>query len=104
MSLDEPQAHEPPDEAPSNEIWIDPLYLFRCGLSWRNQHYASAGWELVHCLRSPGQTAKIAAAMLAQTENPQAPVSERIRVIDTLRMPPMSSAPAVSTSRKRRRG
>ena len=31
---------------------LDPLYLFACGLSWRKQCNAGAGWELVACLKS----------------------------------------------------
>jgi hypothetical protein len=51
------------------EAGIDPLYLFVCGHSWGRYSNTSAGWELVRCLRSPGQGAQIAAALLAQVEN-----------------------------------
>jgi hypothetical protein len=93
-----------PGESHPDETWIDPLYLFGCGLSWRKQRTASAGWELVNCLRSSGQTARIAAALLAQTENLQLPARELVRVVDTPRKPPMSCEPAAPTSAKRRRG
>lgn len=33
---------------------IDPLYLFCCGVLWHKQADASAGWELIHGLRSSG--------------------------------------------------
>ena len=51
-----------------DEPSIDPLYLFACSLSWRKLSNTTAGWELVRCLRSSGQTARIAAAFLAQAE------------------------------------
>ena len=53
---------------------VDPLYLFLCGLSWNKRSNASAGWELVRFLKSSGQTARIAAALLAQTKNIELPV------------------------------
>ncbi len=71
----------PRNRVPSNrpiEPCIDPLYLFACGLSWRKDSNTTAGWELVRCLRSSGQDARIAAALLAQAENirpPRAAVS-----------------------------
>src|SRR5450631_322590 len=51
----------------------DPLYMFGCSLSWRKQDNASAGWELVRCLRSSGQTARIAAALLARAKHVRLP-------------------------------
>lgn len=52
-----------------DEPCVDPLYLFACGLSWRKHSNPTAGWELVGCLRSSGQSARLAAAWLAQAEN-----------------------------------
>ena len=31
---------------------VDPLYLFSCGVLWHQQRDATAGWELIQCLRS----------------------------------------------------
>jgi hypothetical protein len=53
---------------PPEASGIDPLYLFMCGLAWRSQSNNSAGWELVRCLRLPGQTARIAATLLTGTD------------------------------------
>jgi CRP/FNR family transcriptional regulator, cyclic AMP receptor protein len=51
---------------------IDPLYLFFCGMQWHNRADASAGWELVHALKSWEPAARtISATLLAQTENVQ---------------------------------
>jgi hypothetical protein len=61
---------------------IDPLYLFVCGLSWRKCSDTSAGWELIRCLQSSGQAARIAAAFLAQAEQIQPPVPGRVGAID----------------------
>ena len=58
---------------------IDSLYLFLCGLEWQKQSNASAGWELVGCLKSSGQTARIAAALLAQTRHVELPVEGVVR-------------------------
>jgi hypothetical protein len=51
------------------EPCIDPLYLFVCALSWGRYSNSNAGWELVRCLRTSGQTAHIAAALLAHADN-----------------------------------
>ena len=48
---------------------LDPLYLFACGLSWRKQGNAGAGWELVACLKGSRQRARIAAALLSQAKD-----------------------------------
>jgi CRP/FNR family transcriptional regulator, cyclic AMP receptor protein len=49
---------------------VDPLYLFCCGVLWHQQREASAGWELIHFLRSPDRDARtMAAALLAKTEH-----------------------------------
>lgn len=102
---EEPPLGEPrPDETHLDDKWIDPLYLFGCSVSWQKQRNASAGWELIHCLSLSGQAARIAAALLAQTENLQVPGPGPAQAIDIPRKPPMSSQPAVPTSRKRRRG
>lgn len=60
---------------------VDPLYIFMCALSWREQSNTGAGWELVGCLRSAGLTAQLAAALLAQAD-PQRPVRALQPAID----------------------
>jgi CRP/FNR family cyclic AMP-dependent transcriptional regulator len=48
----------------------DPFYLFCCGVLWHQQRDASAGWELIHFLRSTDRDARaMAAALLAKTEH-----------------------------------
>ena len=64
---------------PPLEPCVDPLYLFACGISWRKQSNTDAGWELVRYVRSSGQAAQIAAALLAQGEIP--PLRSRVRAI-----------------------
>ena len=52
----------------------DPAYLYACGSRWEREGDASAGWELVHALRSPdSRTRAIAAALLAKTEDARIP-------------------------------
>lgn len=80
---------------PSIEPGIDPLFLFLCGLSWRTQANASAGWELVRCLKPSGQTARIAAALLAQAENVQLPDPDLVRARDGPGKPPPENEPAM---------
>jgi len=47
----------------------DPLFLFFCSLLWHREGDASAGWELVHFLRSWDHSARtMAAALLAKTD------------------------------------
>ena len=58
-----------------DDLRIDPLYLFACGLWWQRGSDPTAGWELVGCLRSTGQTARIAAALLARAEDIRPPLS-----------------------------
>jgi hypothetical protein len=65
---------------------VDPLYLFACGLSWRKCSDTNAGWELIRCLSSPGQTARIAAAFLAEEHIPL-PAPDRVCPIDGLEKP-----------------
>ena len=65
-----------------DEPGVDPLYLFACGLSWRKQGNASAGWELARCLKAPGQTALIASAFLEDSEDIRPPVRDRVRARD----------------------
>jgi CRP/FNR family transcriptional regulator len=49
---------------------VDPLFLFYCSLLWHKHADSSAGWELVHFLRSWDHSARtMAAALLAKTEN-----------------------------------
>ena len=47
---------------------VDPLYLFACGVHWHSGADTTAGWELIHSLRSQDRRARvIAAAFLAKT-------------------------------------
>jgi hypothetical protein len=72
---------------------IDPLYLFLCGLEWQKQSNASAGWELVRCLKSSGQTARIAATLLAQAEHIELPVESVARATRAARQGPGRAGP-----------
>lgn len=48
---------------------IDPLYLFFCSAQWHRDGDSTAGWELIHGLRSWDRGARaVAAALLAKTE------------------------------------
>jgi CRP/FNR family transcriptional regulator, cyclic AMP receptor protein len=78
-----------------DEAGIDPLYMFVCSLSWHKQANASAGWELVRCLKSSGQTARIAAALLARAKHVQLPVRDMLRSRDGPGQPAVESAPAI---------
>jgi CRP/FNR family transcriptional regulator, cyclic AMP receptor protein len=50
--------------------FVDPLYLFSCGVLWRRHRDTSAGWELIRSLRSQDKSGRaIAAALLAKTEH-----------------------------------
>ncbi len=67
---------------------FDPLYLLACGARWHRQGEASAGWELVQCLRSwDSNTRAIAADLLAKTENARLLVKELRRARGRLRRP-----------------
>src|SRR5215471_6018976 len=47
---------------------VDPMYLFACGMLWHQQGDATAGWELIHYLRSQDRDARaVAAELLART-------------------------------------
>ncbi len=72
---------------------IDPLYLFLCGLEWQKQSNASAGWELVRCLKSSGQTARIAATLLAQAKHVELPVESVVRATRATRQAPGRASP-----------
>src|ERR1041385_4530727 len=49
---------------------LDPLYLFHCGMCWHQQTDTSAGWELIHALKSVDSRARmIAGSFLAKTED-----------------------------------
>src|ERR1051325_12177104 len=51
---------------------VDPLYLFHCGVRWHQQTDTSAGWELIHALKSSDSRARIiAGSFLANTEDIQ---------------------------------
>ncbi len=73
---------------------LDPLYLFACGLSWRKQGNAGAGWELVACLKRSGQTARIAAALLAQAKDFELPAQDPAHSRAGPGRPPPQSEPA----------
>ena len=50
--------------------FLDPLYMFYCGLQWRKHADSGAGWELIEALRLPERRLKaIAASMLARAEH-----------------------------------
>jgi CRP/FNR family transcriptional regulator, cyclic AMP receptor protein len=73
--------------------YVDPLYLLACGVLWHGQGEASAGWELVQCLRSwDAGTRAIAGALLAKTEN------VRVLVKDLRRARSRIGRPNVQTS------
>ena len=89
--------------AQPEEPGLDPLYLFACGLSWRRQADINAGWELVRCLKSPGQTSRIAASLLSLAADTKPPTRALVRAIDvrasdvhgiiTVRKPCLQSKP-----------
>ena len=55
---------------PQGANWVDPLYLFGCGLQWLHERDTFAGWELIHFLRSEdGDARGLAAELLARTEH-----------------------------------
>ena len=83
----------------AGEPCVEPLYLFVCGVSWRRHSDTTAGWELVSCVRSSGQTARIAAALLTQAED--RPVQPRVRAIDVQGKPSLPSEAGLSTSARR---
>jgi CRP/FNR family cyclic AMP-dependent transcriptional regulator len=69
--------------------FVDPLYLLSCAALWHQQRDASAGWELIHFLRSRDRDARaIAAALLAKTEH------ARLLVRDLRRARAHASKPA----------
>ena len=84
----------------SCELCIDPLYLFLCGLEWRSQSNASAGWELVRCLRASGQTAKIAAILLALAADTRLPHSGRQAAKHIPNRPPPEREMALRPARR----
>jgi CRP/FNR family transcriptional regulator len=48
---------------------IDPLFLFACGVSWRNSADTEAGWELIRAAKSFGSQARtIGRALLAYSQ------------------------------------
>lgn len=60
---------------------VDALYLFGCSLRWHQEREASAGWELVHSLRTGDRdTRALAAALLAKTEDARLLVRDLRRV------------------------
>ena len=79
-----------------DEPCVDPLYLFVCGVAWRGRSDTTAGWELVSGVKSSGQTARIAAALLTQPED--MPVRPRVRAMDDRGKPSLPSEAGLSTS------
>jgi hypothetical protein len=69
---------------------IDPLFLFVCGLSWGRDSNTSAGWELVRCLRTPGQTAQVAATLLVHAGKKG--IRHPVRLFSDQGKPPQRSA------------
>jgi CRP/FNR family transcriptional regulator, cyclic AMP receptor protein len=69
-----------------NSAWevgasVDPLYLLSCAALWHQQRDASAGWDLVHFLRSPDRDVRaLAASLLAKTEHARLLVRDLRRV------------------------
>lgn len=80
---------------------IDPLYLFMCAWVWRERSSTCHGWELVSCLRSSGQTATVAAALLADAEDIRPPVRALVRAIVVPGKPTLSREAQSQTSAKR---
>jgi CRP/FNR family cyclic AMP-dependent transcriptional regulator len=67
---------------------VDPLFLFYCSLLWHKQADSSAGWELVHCLRSWDRVARtMAAALLAKTENARLLIRDVRRAVNDFGSP-----------------
>jgi CRP/FNR family cyclic AMP-dependent transcriptional regulator len=55
---------------PEKAAPVDPLFLFYCSLLWHKRHDSTAGWDLIHCLRSWDRSARVVAAgLLAKTED-----------------------------------
>jgi len=54
--------------------WVDPLYLFACGIEWGRCGDPSAGWELIRGLRSTGEAVQVAGALLARARNSHLPI------------------------------
>jgi len=60
----------PLQQIQQHNLNFDPLYLFHCGVRWHQQTDPSAGWELVHALKSMDSRARtIAGFLLAKTED-----------------------------------
>jgi hypothetical protein len=59
--------------------YIDPQYLFACGILWRTQAAPDAGWELIRCLRSRGETPRMIAAWLLTQEDVEAAAGPGLR-------------------------
>jgi CRP/FNR family cyclic AMP-dependent transcriptional regulator len=76
------------NHTPAQGNYFDPLYLLACGVLWRQESEAWAGWELVQCLGSwDSGTRAIAAALLAKTENARLLVKDLRRARSRLRQP-----------------
>jgi CRP/FNR family transcriptional regulator, cyclic AMP receptor protein len=60
---------------------IDPLYLFFCSAQWHRDGDSTAGWELIHGLRSWDRGVRaVAAALLAKTEKSRLLVRDLRRI------------------------
>lgn len=105
-ALSRPEGSSPDESCPGGSCAagseVDPLYLLGCGLFWRKQGNAPAGWELIRCLRAPGRAAMIAAALLAETENIDLPAGERVQAIDSPRKPVQRQLAAPTAGRRQR--
>jgi len=74
---------------------LDPLYLFQCSLLWHRQADNSAGWELIHGLRSGDSvTRAVSASLLAKTENARLLDRDLRRTRSGLRQLTKSNGPA----------
>jgi hypothetical protein len=84
-----------------DDLNVDPLYLFVCGLLWRRRSNNYAGWELIQCVRSSGQTARIAALLLAHAENIRVPARALGRAINGPGVPSLPGERGLQTSARR---
>lgn len=82
--------------------YVDPIYLFFCGILWQRQADSSAGWELVRGMRSPGPVAQLAGALLARAKNVDLPVGNPgdTKVAGKVRAAGVAPAPALQPANK----
>jgi len=73
---------------------VDPLYLFSRGVLWHQHRDASAGWDLIQCLRSPDREVRaMAAALLAKTEHARLLVRDLRRARAHVNKPAVRNVP-----------